>query len=182
MRFIIIFLFLLQISVLAIEEVHSESHVLEGIYGNSGHIGFEFASGINSFDYYYSRDEHFFYYLGNMSAYDVKFDSSITYFSTDFNRYSFLISLNFIFSKNDIEYESFSFGVIDNMYIKDYISTDFGVIAKFEGGYKFFLILGVSYYFFNKRNYHLILSDNFNILLNSVNISNTISLKWMYIF
>jgi len=180
-KFLLVLLFL-SLPLKAVEENNSRPKVLKGIYGNAGHIGIELSFGVNTFDYYYSRNEHYFNYLSKVNTYNLKFDGAITYFATDFNRYSFLLKSDVELSLSSASYKSFSFGIIDHIYLKDYLSANIGVITKFEGNYKFFVILGVSYYFFNSKNYHLILNNDLYLLLNSVNISNTLSLRWMYIF
>jgi len=188
----IFFIILLSININALDEYSNinpnakpiiiTSDVLEGIEGNSGHIGSGLSLGANSFDYNYSREEHFFNYLNRINSYNLKLDAFITYFSTDFNRYSFLVQFILDVSINKVSYKSFAFGIFDSIYLFDNFSGDFGITTKFEGNYKFFIIVGASYYFYNAENYYFILSNSFNFMLNSVNISNTFSLKWMYIF
>jgi len=157
-------------------------YVLEGIEGNSGHIGSGLSLETNSFDYYYSREEHSFSYFNRIDVYNLKLDAFITYYSTDFNRYSFLIKFDFDVSLSKVSYKSFSFGIFDSIYLYNKFSVDLGLTTKFEGNYKFFISTGLSYYLYNGDNYYFILSNSFNFMLNSVNITNSFSLKWMYIF
>ncbi len=181
-RFFYIFIFILGISINANEELANENNKLEDIYGNSGHVGIEFSFGVNTFEYYSLRNSSYFKYLLKNDVNRFNINTNITYFSTDFNRFSFLIEANLDISTNYFSYKSFSFGIIDNIYLNNDISVNLGVMTVFEGNYNFFINLGASYYLIQTRHYYVILSDYFNILLNSVNVSNTLYIKWMYIF
>jgi len=182
MKYIYVLLLLFSLPIIAEPEVITQNDLLKNIYGNAGHIGTEFSFGINTFEYIYSRDTSYFRYLFKNNINRINIKGAITYFSTDYNRYTFLLESNIDIGSNYFKYQSFSFGIIDNLYLVDYLSADFGTTTVFEGSYKFFINLGISYYFIRTRHYYFILSDYFNILLNSVSISNTLYIKWMYIF
>ena len=189
MKFIFIFIFFLQffnLNAKNIDDLNSasknERDVLKGIRGNAGHIGNELFLDIETLSYKYLRKQHYIDYLGKSSVSHLKLKGSITYFLTDFNRYSFLLEVNLNVGFSDFSYQSFSFGVVDSLYFNDEFSLDLGVTTTFEGDYKFFITTGVSYYFIRKKNYYIAVSDYFSFLINAINLNNNLSLKWMYIF
>ena len=179
--FYIIFI-ILSISVNANEQLLEENSSLSGIYGNSGHVGINFSFGINTFEYYSLRYQNYLNYLTKNNVNRFNLNSAITYFSTDFNRFSFSIEANIDVTTDYLAYKSFSFAFIDNIYINKDWSVNLGIMTVFEGNYNFFINPGVSYYLIQTRNYYFIISNYFKILLNSVNISNTLYFEWMYIF
>lgn len=181
-RFFYIFIFILSVPISANEELLKENNNLEDLYGKSGHVGIEFSLGFNTFEYYSLRNNSYFKYLLKNDINRFNINTDITYFSTDFNRFSFLIEANIDISSNYFSYKSFSFGIIDNLYLNNDISVNSGIMTVFEGNYNFFINLGVSYYLIQTKHYYIILSDSFNVLLNTINISNTLYINWMYIF
>jgi hypothetical protein len=182
MKILYFFFIIYSLTIFSIDKDTDDYLILDGVSGNAGHIGGELSIGVDTFDYSYVRETNYVNYILKNNINRFKLRGGITYFSTDFNRYTFLLEANIDTGVNSISYKSFSFGLLDKIYLEDYFSLDFGGTTVFEGNYQFFINIGCSYYFIKSKNYYLLISDYFNILLNSINISNTFFFKWMYIF
>jgi len=180
--FLFLFTLFYAVSLFSLEKSVEEKNNLDGIYGDAGHIGVEFSLGYQNFEYYKLRDNNYLSYVFKDNIVKFYFKGAVTYFSTDMNRINFLFETNSEAGSDYFVYKSFSFGIIDKIYVNEKWSTDVGMTTVFKGSYKFIINLGVTYYFFKKRSYYWVISDFFNILLNSASLSNNLYISWVYIF
>ena len=182
MKFFIFFFCFFSLIIFSNELSVEEKNNLDGIYGDAGHIGAEFALGIQNFEYLKVREKAYFNYFYKNSITKVRFKTAVSYFSTDFNRVNFLMESNIVSDGRKFSYDSFSFAVIDKIYVNEDWSTDFGMTTVFKGNYRFLINFGLTYYFIKTKSYYWMISSYFNLLLNSISLSNNFYLSWIYVF